>query len=152
MTESTQITPHFQALPPERLTDRERAELAALEETIDDGGRIFVKVGLALHRINDGRLFRETHGSFVEYARDRFQYEKTQAYDTIRAALAYVKLEEQLPALPLPSHESQVRPLLRVPEDKWAESWSTAVNAAAERAKPAPESIPTPPSSERKLS
>ena len=46
--------------------------LTECEAVIERGLRTFVEVGEALLRIRDERLYRETHGTFEDYCRERW--------------------------------------------------------------------------------
>jgi N6-adenosine-specific RNA methylase IME4 len=54
------------------LTSSEKAELVRLERIVDRGLQSFVEVARALLEIRASRLYRQTHRTFEEYARDRF--------------------------------------------------------------------------------
>ena len=100
-------------LPAESLTSEERERLQADEETIHRGMRAWLDAGMALERIRDQRLYRETHGSFEVYCWEKFGLRKPNAYRKICAAAKYRE------ALPVANSlqirftaESQFRPLM----------------------------------------
>lgn len=60
--------------------------LVELEGVIERGLTTFVEVGAALMEIRDSRLYRETHGTFEAYCRERWGWDRTYAHRTIQAA------------------------------------------------------------------
>lgn len=72
----------------ERLTDDERAAFEADEAIIESGFVEFLKVGMALCRIRDSRLYRETHGTFESYVEKRWHLGRARANTTVAARLA----------------------------------------------------------------
>ena len=67
----------------DRLTDPERAELAAYEHLVTQPK---LARGLALRVIRDRRLHRETHETFDQYCLERWKLSKTHANRLIQAA------------------------------------------------------------------
>lgn len=67
------------------LTPAEIDQLAADEAIIDAGQIVFMKVGMALARIRDQRLYRATHDTFAEYVDQRWGFKRTRAYQLIEA-------------------------------------------------------------------
>jgi len=92
------------------LAAEERSAFQAHEATIEHGVRTFLEVGRALGAIRDGRLYRETHGTFEAYCRERWQMDRTYAHRTIDAA----RVCEMLPTGNTPANEAQVRPLTKI--------------------------------------
>lgn len=70
----------------------------------------FVEVGEALLRIRDERLYRETHGSFEEYCRERWGMARKRAYDFIAAAEVTAELSPT-GDIPVPPSERVAREL-----------------------------------------
>lgn len=101
----------------QEVTDQ-TARLAELEAVIAGGLQTFVDVGLALLEIRDSRLYRESHGTFDDYCRERWHISKTHANRQIEAAEVAGLLT---PIGVIPTNEAQARelvPLLReVPEE-----------------------------------
>ncbi|MBA2412267.1 MAG: hypothetical protein H0V63_05510 [Burkholderiaceae bacterium] len=64
----------------------ENARLTTLEGVIERGLATFVEVGQALLEIRESRLYRETHGTFEDYCRERWAMRREQADRLIRAA------------------------------------------------------------------
>lgn len=60
--------------------------LAECEETIARGVRGYVEAGEALRTIRDARLYRETHGTFEDYCRERWGWNDRRASQLIAAA------------------------------------------------------------------
>lgn len=103
----------------------EAARLYRLEQTIERGRQTFVEVGNALVEIRNGRLYRESHGTFEDYCLDRWQFSKTQANRLVQASEV---AEALAPMGVIPANERQARelaPLLDEPEqlrEAWAEA------------------------------
>lgn len=105
------------------LTTDEQHRLTELERVIDDGVRMFVRVGQALAEIRDQRLYRRTHGTFEEYCRERWGFNDSRARQLIAAAETVTDVTGQ--GLPSPQNEGQARELNRpntTPEQR-AEVW-----------------------------
>lgn len=64
----------------------EEIRLQRLEQIIVDGLQTFVMVGKSLAAIRAGRLYRQTHGTFVAYCQDRFGLSESHTYRTMDAA------------------------------------------------------------------
>ena len=92
------------------LVAEERSAFQAHEATIERGVRTFLEVGRALGAIRDGRLYRETHGTFEAYCRERWRMDRTYAHRYIDAA----RVCEMLPTGNTPANEAQVRPLTKI--------------------------------------
>lgn len=110
------------------ISDAER--LAELESAIARGLTTFVEVGAALAEIRDARLYRETHGTFEDYCRERWQMSRPRAYQLIDAAGVVAGLSTNVDTVP--TSESQVRPLTKLEPEKQREAWSQAVATAPE--------------------
>lgn len=95
------------------LTRDEEQELVQLEAVIETGLAEFVKVGNALAEINDKQLFRATHATFVEYAKDRFGLGRSHAYRVMDAARIVTELPS--PIGDTIKFESQARALAGLP-------------------------------------
>ena len=65
---------------------RESQRLTELEKLIAKGQKTFVEVGLALAEIRDLRLYKREYGSFSEYCRAKWGWERAHAYRLIDAA------------------------------------------------------------------
>ncbi|MFD5493388.1 hypothetical protein ACFWH4_10780 [Streptomyces sp. NPDC127091] len=67
------------------LTEHERGHLAVCEQALHGFRKSVVVAGKALEVISRGRLYRETHCTFVEYLDDVWEIRKSQAYRMIEA-------------------------------------------------------------------
>jgi hypothetical protein len=110
------------------LTPEESAILADLELCITDNFRVFFRVGSALTKIRDRKLYRQTHGTFEEYCRERFDIAARTAYQYIEASETVQHISEcaQIAHI-LPANESQVRPLTRLDQGAQLIAWETAI-------------------------
>lgn len=97
-------------IPKSILSDSERAERDQLEQIVSAGVMSFIEVGNALLTISDKRLYRETHGSFEPYCREKWGMSARRAYQLCEAAktVATVKNFSQL------TTDSQARELAKV--------------------------------------
>ncbi|WP_433225427.1 hypothetical protein [Actinomadura formosensis] len=110
----------------EHLDAFERDQLRHAERTIRRDLKAFVRCGEALLTIRDSRLHRETHATFEDYCRDRWQISKTHANRLVQAAAVM----RELPAESAPTSERQARelaPLLTSP-GVMRRAWATVVH------------------------
>lgn len=104
---------------------RDTVNLAEQESIISNGLRTFIEVGRALARIRDGRLYVQAgFKTFEDYCRQRWDMSGSRAYQLIDASSFSTIVESK------PSSESQVRPLLKLPEPDRAKAWEDAVATA----------------------
>lgn len=98
--------------------------LAECEATIERSVRSYIEAGEALRTIRDGRLYRETHGTFEDYCRERWGWTRDRAYQLICGAEA----SRQLSALgsPTPANEAQARELVGLAAEEAAHIMRTA--------------------------
>ncbi len=68
------------------LTVVEQGRLEHNEAIIEKGLNTFVDVGNALAEIRDGKLYRDTHGTFEDYCQERWGISLPRAYQFIEAA------------------------------------------------------------------
>lgn len=108
----------------DQLTPDERAALEMHERVI---GRSFVAAGESLRAIRDGRLYRSSYATFEDYCRERWEYSDRHARRLIDGAEVVERIG---PIGPIPTAESQVRPLTRLPAEEQPEAWREAVQAA----------------------
>ncbi|PSB01540.1 hypothetical protein [Merismopedia glauca] len=96
------------------LTPTELEAKAQLEAQVREA---FAIAGKALKELRDRRLYRATHRTFEAYCRDRFKFSRISAHYKIGAAEVYENLRDNLltisEQIPLPTHESQVRDLIK---------------------------------------
>jgi len=62
------------------------SRLAELETVIERGLETYIEVGSALLEIRDSRLYREPHGTFEDYCRERWSISKVHASRLISAS------------------------------------------------------------------
>jgi len=107
--------------------EREDAfELSRCEEVIARGWKTFIEVGRALTTIRDRKLYREQAGTFEAYCRSKWDYGKSQVYHLIGAAEVVSHLST-IVDIPLPKHESRVRPLVGLEAEQARDAWLEAV-------------------------
>ncbi|WP_052055916.1 hypothetical protein [Myxosarcina sp. GI1] len=92
--------------------------------------------GMALAKLNELRLYRNTHSNFEEFCLDVFGYSSDYAYLKMAAARIYQNLSDNLPTngrhFPLPTRQRQLRPIVKAKLDKDAqlEVWLDAIALA----------------------
>lgn len=97
--------------------------LSELEAIIERGRQTFVEVALAIARIRDARLYRESHESFEDYCRERWGWGRNYANKLIGAGEAALNVGQ---GTMVPTSERQVRPLVGEPPDVQRELWNEA--------------------------
>ena len=119
---------------PERiLSEAEKEERDYLECTVQQA---FFVAGKALKLLRDKKLYWETHATFADYVRDRFDFTRAAAYYLISASEVVDNLNCQqfvdtnMGTNILPTKESQCRPLAKLPPERQREVWRTAVREA----------------------
>jgi hypothetical protein len=115
---------------------RRAAALAECERVIERGLKTFIEVGEALAQIRDERLYRETHATFEEYCRERWDFDASRARQLISAARTVTLVT--VGGQPAPASERVVRELRRA-GDKAPVVWAETVkeHGAAATAKQA---------------
>jgi len=98
------------------LTKLEAGKLSELESVIERGLPTFTEVGDALMGIRDGKLYRQTHGTFENYCRERWGFSKRHANRLVGAAGVLGVLGSIGPALSGESHARELVPLLNTPD------------------------------------
>ena len=101
-----------------------RTRLEELEGVISEGLQTFVEVGNAIREIRDNRLYRESHGTFEEYCKERWGWSRVRAHHYIEAA----NTSEMLTTVntPGPTNERQARelgPLVKEDPEKARGLW-----------------------------
>jgi hypothetical protein len=99
------------------------------EALMQKGWTTFIEVGRALMQIRDRRLYRSQYSIFERYCRDKWQYAHSKAYYLIGAAEVSAHLST-IVDIPLPPHESQMRPLVGLKPAQAAQAWISAVRLA----------------------
>jgi hypothetical protein len=107
------------------LTASESTALAQNEAVIERGIQTFYEVGMALADIRDRKLYRADHGTFEEYAQQRWNMSRTRAYELMSASAVVSAIADT--EVPAPANEGQARALSRVPESDRAEVWRETV-------------------------
>ncbi len=100
------------------------AALAECERVIERGLKTFIEVGHALARIRQERLYRETHTTFEDYCRDRWEFDPSRARQLISAAKTVTVVT--VGGQPAPISERVARELRRA-GDKASEVWTETV-------------------------
>jgi len=131
----------------ETIHETEVCALTDCENVIQRGLSTFLEVGEALLKIREGRLYREFYATFEEYCRKRWQMGRRYACRLTAAAAVAKNLG---PIGHIPTHETQLRPLTKLPPEKQLAVWTeviknhahpTALQVRTAVQKIAPESI-----------
>lgn len=105
------------------LTITQEAELRRCEDVIESGLKTFVEVGRALKHVRDKKLYRDTHGTFAAYIKERWGMSRDWADKTIRSAGAVDRIESADNCMEKLTVASQARALSGAPEEKQADVW-----------------------------
>lgn len=105
----------------EMMTLAEINRLGELEQVVETGLTVFVKVGNALLEIRDSRLYRQQFPTFEAYCRERWGLSRPRAYQLLEAAAVVGNLN-CLPMVDTIS-ERQARPLTRLEPEVQREVW-----------------------------
>lgn len=91
-------------------TDSE--QLAECERIIDDGFATFLRVGIALAKVRDAKLYRSDYATFEDYCDKRWHLSRTRAYELMSAAQISEAVSE-ISDIPIAteSHAKQLRGL-----------------------------------------
>ena len=109
--------------------------LAKWEQEVTDGIKASITAAKALHRISThkkGILWKsQGFGKFQEYCLATWKYAKSHSYRLAEAGGFVLQLEaDHSPIgekLPLPQNESQIRPVLELPEARRVEFWKEKI-------------------------
>jgi hypothetical protein len=121
-------TPAFESLNIE-----EQKLRSSLEQEVKTA---FYTAGVALIKLNELRLYRNTHLNFDEFCQDIFGYSSDYAYLKMAAARVYQNLIDHLPTNGrqpiLPTRQRQLRPIVKAKLDDHAqiEVWQEAIALA----------------------
>jgi hypothetical protein len=119
------------------LTDKpDNKKLLKLEETIEEGLRTFTAVGTALLIIRDEKLYRGEYKTFEEYCDQKWDIDRSRAYQLIDSAEVVATLKMSTVVDILPTNERQTRPLALLPSDKRVEAWQEATKKAPNGGQP----------------
>ena len=113
------------------LTPDEIAELGQCETVIERGFATFVDVGTALASIRDGRLYRETHGTFEDYCHERWNLSRTGAYQLMDAADTVESMSAMADTPPI-TNERQARAIAPTLKEHGPEFAAEVLRDAAE--------------------
>ncbi len=102
----------------------EASRRAELEQVIELGLATFISVGNALLEIRDSKLYRDTHATFEDYCRQRWEMSRQRAHQLIDASEVARNLSTIVDTAP--THESQVRPLTGLPAEQQRAAWTEA--------------------------
>ncbi len=117
-------------LSPEEAADRQRLELK-VERGIQQVEKTFYEIGVALRQLRDQKLYRDTHKTFDDYCKVRFnQISDRQARYLILASEVVDDLNNwnNCSDFPLPTKPSQVRSMKDLTQDQRREVWQTGVS------------------------
>ena len=92
--------------------------------------RTFWQVGEALAEVRDGKLYKETHGTFEDYCRERWGMSDSRARQLIGAAETVQNLET-VTIVTVPTSEGVTRVLRPLPPDQQRAAWTDAVESSA---------------------
>lgn len=106
----------------EMMTLAEITRLGELEQVVETGLTVFVKVGNALLEIRDSRLYRQQFPTFEAYCRERWGLKQSRAYQLLDAAVVVGNLQSST-IVELPKTESQARPLTRLEPEVQRDVW-----------------------------
>lgn len=131
------------------LSVAEQSRLEELTGVVDRHLKSFMEVGRALAEIKATGLYRATHENFHDFCKEKWDmgrryadmqiasYEVTANLCSNENNCSHLQLpspsqfiEGQQPVLRLPLNESQVRPLVGLPEPKQLEIWQTVCEQA----------------------
>ncbi|MBC1221086.1 hypothetical protein GNF10_17230 [Nostoc sp. UCD121] len=131
------------AVEVEELSEAEERDRLHLERRVE---RAVFEAGKALMELRDRRLYRSTHGTFEEYCKDRFGFERRHPYRLIEASSVFDNLMKMCPIWTqneddldtvhseqrqiLPTAEGQVRPMTKLEPHEQQEVWLRAVELA----------------------
>lgn len=111
-------------------------QLQSRSRLIEQVGNAFYISGMALAKLKEERLYRNTHLSFDEFCQDIFGYSSDYAYLKIAAAKVYQNLADNLPTNGrqpiLPTRQRQLRPIVKakLEADAQVEVWQMAIALA----------------------
>lgn len=98
----------------ETLSNKERRRLSELESTITEGMRWYEQAGQALAEIRDAKLYRDSHATFAEYCKDKWDVTVRRAYQLMEASTASENVKK-ITHLEIPN-ESVAREFSKLPE------------------------------------
>src|SRR5258705_13801344 len=111
------------------LTISEANRLTDLECQMEQDQAAFVRYGNALLEIRESRLYRQSHPTFEDYCRERWQMTKSRANELIRSSKVAFNLVEISTIQP---NEAQAATLEQLEPGQQREVWQKAVATAPE--------------------
>ena len=111
----------------EILPTDEYHQLQDCERIIEEGYNTFLKVGLALAKVRDARLYRASHDTFEAYCESRWAISRTRAYELIGSA-GITEALSAMADIPAPTNERQARELHGLDPETAAEVMASAVD------------------------
>ena len=122
------------------LSDREIEEFKQDCETVINELGAFVRVGKALRRIKDKKLYRADFGTFEECVKELFDLAARRAQQLMQTSHVMDLLDSAISQnaknfshFGLPKNEAQAAALLRAPEEKRPEVWCKTVEKYGEK-------------------
>lgn len=112
---------------PDALSAPEHARLTDCESRIERGIAVFLDVGNALLEIRDSRLYRQAFPTFEAYCKERWGFERRQAYRLMDAAQAVENVSHGTQTVP--QTERQARPLTALEPEVQREVWREVVDS-----------------------
>lgn len=112
------------------LTEAEEKTLATQEKIITAGVKTVFAVGEALRIIRDGKLYRDSHPTFEDYCREKWNLSRPRAYqlaeqsETVKDLSTMVDKRQKNPVIP--QNERQIRPLSGLPKEEKQAAWKEA--------------------------
>jgi hypothetical protein len=110
------------------LSAKERKDLSQCEQVIEQGQTQFVKVGEALQRIRDKKLYRENYRTFDAYLAKRWGFGRIFALNQIDSSGVVANLVKK--KLPAPTDEATARAVGRFSKRDQAKVWKKALKLA----------------------
>jgi hypothetical protein len=114
------------------LTTGEKKRFDELCGVVDRGIKAFFEVGMALAEIRESRLYRETHDTFENFCRERWDIGKNYANYQISAYQVVKNLNDHNCGQIIPLNEAQARPLSMFEADDQIDIWNMVLEKANE--------------------
>lgn len=123
------------------LTRKEEKRLAELEGVVHTAlSEAIIEAWYALREIQRSRLHRQTHTTFEDYVKERWDMARQTAYQYIAAAdvidnvrnCGQIENVNNCRQNPIPQNEAQARVLTKYSPEKQVEIWAAAVESAPE--------------------
>lgn len=105
-----------------------RAMWDACDSIITKGIETALEVAKSIWLVNKDELWREAgYTNFIDCCDQRWKIKKSHAYRMLEAGKTSDNIEKNSPIGEKPTHESQVRPLTKLPQTEQAQAWADAV-------------------------